>query len=228
MANINVQFRIEDMRRELDNIRSLVKNKISSSEIRIVLRPAQLIHNHSVKDHGYRPIELEMLSQSPYVMDIALRLERHHYVDADKFVEQGKVNYKKYMKEMKRITAIMYKTARVLKLKALNKKNIQNELKHAQDTPIIKGDFVALRMHQATKINQNDKYGWIVVNMRLNRQGKRLFDLRNQYTGEKRWNITKSHIERKFTPIRDGKTLMRNEMTRLTDLTLKESLAKED
>eukprot|EP01083_Nonionella_stella_P154829 499357_1 len=28
---------------------------------------------------------------------------------------------------------------------------------------VTESNFVALRMHQATKINQNDKYGWIVA-----------------------------------------------------------------
>eukprot|EP01083_Nonionella_stella_P150811 480992_1 len=87
------------------------------------------------------------------------------------------------------------------------------------------GDFVAYREDQKSKINNNDSIGSVVTASRLSPRGKWLYDLKNQITQEKRFNKTRGHLHLMFTPIRDGRLLIQNELSRINDMERKKNEA---
>eukprot|EP01084_Bolivina_argentea_P154400 269153_1 len=78
MKNINHIFRLEDMRREVNGFRKLINEGMIDNELRIIVRSAELVNNHTVKYTGYKPIEINHAVKSPFILDIALRLERNN------------------------------------------------------------------------------------------------------------------------------------------------------
>ncbi len=223
MKNINLNFRIETMRREINGFRKLINEGIIKNELRIIIRAAELTHNHTKKFTGYKPIELNRAVKSPFILDIMLRLERNNLLKDKVYIEKDqKINYKKYMELTQTAAAALHKTAKLNKLTELNKRNIRSELEQHQSYNLQINDFVTYRRDNKNKKDQNDTYGWIITGYKDSEQGKRTYSIKNLLTNETENKVNKGHLQISFRPLRNARNLLQNETANIIDLESKE------
>eukprot|EP01083_Nonionella_stella_P160838 526095_1 len=115
------------------------------------------------------------------------RLDIAERVDTPEFVEKyfdGVVDYKKYMKLMRKQKREMMRIAKKNKLKELNRKLLKSDWKCLRLSKIYKGDYVLLkRTKSLSKRDASFDFGWFVLGVERNHD-KEIYVIRNIFDNE--------------------------------------------
>eukprot|EP01083_Nonionella_stella_P202800 740552_1 len=219
--NINMAFRLEEMKRDIMNIRSLVKNVMDDKQMRIVIKSAEMVHNHTPRKDlcGYSPLQISLVAQSPFLLDVTLKMQRHHQVQKEKYIVpslngKNKIDYEAYYCEINKIRKAILKSIKTMQFAELNEKQIKQELERIEALPIVIGDFVSFRGPYNGKKSVPDQYGWIVQSIEISSKGKKIYRIKNMRTGEVN-RCSKGHILRRLTPIRSGTSLLNTDISKI-------------